>query len=482
MTNTKVLQQTRIKEMSTEGETKTAVTETKTPGKWNQRSYISSGVTLWGDRGPQPLFDAISTLITIDKESQENCGFHSVATVSFGPNKKVERALGPECGEELTTTPLPCGKASVTPRVPINPAGLKQRLQKYIDGEIIPTEDDIVKGIHILDMDFTDVDNSTAMLTLQKALTNCNNKHPLFVFVSVRKMSAKLSPLQLHMGEKGPIKTDQGKVQFKICNGNPNQYVLTDNLGPILKEQAYESTFHSDRDMTALHNYAAAVLVRQLKLQNPKNTTQVGTLGRFEIAGLSHNVHKLEWFMYNKNGTYRDGKDFKTDSKKYFNIGIVDSENKNENKNETTPTEDVSKTTNDDDLPENQREKLFHEVLSDYGTEPTSSLQEMYAYLRHADNANVPIVVHCAGPMFMLNELAKEKDLAERVGKIGAMFLAHDGEANLLGRNFNEGVCPEMTEKLWGSDGQLIHATFPNAQVLCITTETCKSDGLTFTP
>jgi len=224
-------------------------------------------------------------LITIDKESQENCGFHSVATVSFGPNKKVERALGPECGEELTTTPLPCGKASVTPRVPINPAGLKQRLQKYIDGEIIPTEDDIVKGIHILDMDFTDVDNSTAMLTLQKALTNCNNKHPLFVFVSVRKMSAKLSPLQLHMGEKGPIKTDQGKVQFKICNGNPNQYVLTDNLGPILKEQAYESHFHSDRDMTALHNYAAAVLVRQLKLQNPNNTTQVGTLGRFEIAG-----------------------------------------------------------------------------------------------------------------------------------------------------------------------------------------------------
>ena len=168
----KSTQQTRIKEMSTEGETKTAVTETKTPGKWNQRSYISSGVTLWGDRGPQPLFDAISTLITIDKESQENCGFHSVATVSFGPNKKVERALGPECGEELTTTPLPCGKASVTPRVPINPAGLKQRLQKYIDGEIIPTEDDIVKGIHILDMDFTDVDNSTAMLTLQKALTN----------------------------------------------------------------------------------------------------------------------------------------------------------------------------------------------------------------------------------------------------------------------------------------------------------------------
>ena len=64
--------------MSTEGETKTAVTETKTPGKWNQRSYISSGVTLWGDRGPQPLFDAslkkISFLEPMSKTSSTSSG------------------------------------------------------------------------------------------------------------------------------------------------------------------------------------------------------------------------------------------------------------------------------------------------------------------------------------------------------------------------------------------------------------------------
>ena len=82
----------------------------------------------------------------------------------------------------------------------------------------------------------------------------------------------------------------------------------------------------------------------------------------------------------------------------------------------------------------------------------------------------------------MLNALSKEKDLAHRTTRIGSMFLAHDGEANLLGRNFNEGVCPNMTEQLWGKDGQNIHRLFPNAELLCVTTETCKSEGLTFTP
>jgi hypothetical protein len=84
--------------------------------------------------------------------------------------------------------------------------------------------------------------------------------------------------------------------------------------------------------------------------------------------------------------------------------------------------------------------------------------------------------------MFALNELSKHDDLRNRISRIGAMFLAHDGEANLLGRNFNEGVCPKMTEDLWGTDAQNIHNLFPSAEIICVTTETCKQDGLTFVP
>jgi hypothetical protein len=433
-----------------------------TAEKLTQRQYISAGVALWGDRGPQPLFDAISTLITIDKTAQECCGFHTEATVTFGPNRKVVRALRPDCSEELTTEVLPSGKTSVTPRVPINPGALKERLQSYITGEVKPTDDNVINAIHILDMDFTDVDNSTAMLTLQKALTNAKNEHPLFVFVSVRKMGAKLAPLQVHMGENGPIKTEEGKIQFCVCTGNPTEYVLTDNLGPHIQEQEYETTFHSEKDMKALHSFAASVLVRQLRLQNPMNNntatqTKVGMLGTFEIAGLSHNVHKLEWYMYNKDGTYRSGKDYKADAKKYFEIGLNDDTNE-------------------------KRENEFHKVMNEYGTEDTTSVDDMLQYLRKDENAKTPIIVHCAGPMFMLSELAKHEDIKQRVSCIGAMFLAHDGEANLLGRNFNEGVCPLMTETLWGEDGQNIHRTFPNAEIICVTTETCKSDGLSFVP
>ena len=252
-----------------------------------QRQHMSQGVTLWGDRGPQPIFDAMSTLITVDKMAQACCGFHTNATVSFGPNKKVPNALSPQCSEAIASTILPPGQVSVTPRIPINPSGLRQRLEESIDGTIQITDGNIIDAIHILDMDFTDVDNCISMLTLQKILHNCGNKHPLFVFVSVRKMSAKFSPLQLHTDANGkPIKTKENKIQFKICdNGDPNKYALTDNLGPYIKEQAYETNHHNQEDMDQLHAFAAAVCVRQLQLQQnnwPETKKETETAERTE--------------------------------------------------------------------------------------------------------------------------------------------------------------------------------------------------------
>ncbi len=438
---------------------------------FNAREHVRQGVEIWGDRGPQPIFDGLSTLATIDTETQNCIGFHRISTVKLGPNKKTDVALGPECSEEVIPDVLPAGKVSVTPRVALNPTGLRKRFEEYIDGNITLTDEKIINSIHILDMDFTDVDNCIAMLLLQKTLDNSNCKYPLFVFVSVRKMGSKLSPLQLHMGENGPIKTDEGKVQFKVGDpSNPNTFKLTDNLGPFIKELSYESNFHNEEDMKKLHDFAATVCVRQLNLQNSNNEmkipARVGKLGSFEIAGLSHNVHKLEMYFYNRDGSYSNTTEYKKKAKNYFNIGII-----NEDDDENTTEEKI-----------NAREKLFNETLEQFGTEPTESFDKCIAFLREEKNLDVPIIVHCAGPMFALNELSKHDDLRNRISRIGAMFLAHDGEANLLGRNFNEGVCPKMTEDLWGTDAQNIHNLFPSAEIICVTTETCKQDGLTFVP
>ena len=462
------------------------------------------------------MFDAISTLITIDTSAQECCGFHASASITIGPNKKVPKALVPQCSKAIVPNVLPPGQVSVSPRAPIDRSGLVTTFNNYLDGTLIPTDANVTDAIHILDMDFTDVDNCISMLTLQKALHNGNNRHPLFVFVSVRKMSAQLAPLQVQRDASTgrAMKTKEGKMQFKVCNGTPTTFVLTDNVGPYIKEQSYESTFHNQKDMLALHSYAAAVCTRQLQLQynnncstststsssssgsKPMPMARVGKLGMFELAGLSHNVHKLEWFMYNKDGSYRNSTEYTKDVANYFNIGIhtptghkseanaVETKQRTDTERETE-TERENKTTPSPEHvqhEQNPRTQLFHDIVSDYGTEPTTSVEEMMEYLRNEKNKNAPIIVHCAGPMFMLNALSVHPDLAQRITRIGSMFLAHDGEANLLGRNFNEGVCPAMTEQLWGVDGQNIHRLFPNAEILCITTETCKSEGLTFTP
>ena len=421
------------------------------PKPFDQREHIRRAVLLWGDRGPQPLFDVMSTLLTLCPEALYAIGVHTKSSVIIKANNKVPRALVPECSDGIQYNLCPVGMVSVTPKKPLDTEDFLDIYNQYLDGTLVLNKNSI-DAIHILDMDFTDVDNATAMLAMQKALTNSNSKHPLFVFVSTRKMSAALAPMQVHLGENGPIKTIEGKMLFRVCEGNPAEYALTHNLGPYIKEQRYEANFHSKKDQDALQNFAVSVLVRQLRLQNPNNTAKVGKLGFFEKAGLSHNVHKLEWYMYNKDGSYKDVKEYNNNVCKYSKMNPQ------------------------------QRVTEFNKVIENFDQESTTSVDDMVEYLR--SNQNTHIHVHCAGPMFILSELAKlkYKDLRKRVKRIGAMFLSHDGDANLLGRNFNEGVCPEMTEALWDEDGQNIHRLYPNAQILCVTTDTCKSKRLAFIP
>merc|ERR1719162_173653 len=103
-------------------------------------------------------------------------------------------------------------------------------------------------------------------------------------------------------------------------------------------------------------------------------------------------------------------------------------------------------------------------------------MEDFFKYCRqHPEDK---IVVHCGGPLFLLQGLAEQSDLRDRVILIGAMFLSYDGAANLLGMNFNEGIARSLTEEVFGEDGKQIHRSFPNARVLCVTTETCKTPNL----
>ena len=48
----------------------------ETRAGWSQRDFIRSAVLLWSDRGPQPLFDVISTLCTICPRALACVGVH----------------------------------------------------------------------------------------------------------------------------------------------------------------------------------------------------------------------------------------------------------------------------------------------------------------------------------------------------------------------------------------------------------------------
>ena len=108
---------------------------------WSQRDFVRAAVLLWGDRGPQPLFDVISTLCTISPRALACVGVHTSASVSVSPNAKVPRALVPVCSEEVGTRLLPPGRVSVCPRVPRDTQGfLRGYYQHYLDGELTASD------------------------------------------------------------------------------------------------------------------------------------------------------------------------------------------------------------------------------------------------------------------------------------------------------------------------------------------------------
>ena len=293
----------------------------------------------------------------------------------------------------------------------------------------------------------------------------------------------------------------------------PTSYVVASSVGPFVKEGAWESAYHSAEDMHTFGLFAHGILSRHLRLAGLRDGVRLGVNGSFERAGVSSNVHKLEWYFFNQDGSYVGLPEYSARAKEYWQAGIVGRGHRGGGGGGGGGSGSGSGSGNSAAALGSQqqnveRQRLFREKCAEFigDGEDIVGVDGMIEYLRRHDyksaiggmkddgdaacgsaekkiKNNLPeIFVHCAGPMFLLSELAKHDDLRHRVTRIGSMFLAHDGEANLLGRNFNEGVAANLTEVLWGEDGQNIHRLFPNAEVLCVTTETCKAEGLTFVP
>lgn len=434
--------------------------------------HVRDAVRLWGDRGggncqPQPLFDAISCLLTVDTVAQQLCGFHQ-ASVHIGANAKVARTLVPFVESEVQNELSPPGTLSLSARTPNNEVGLKERLEQFLKGNILIKDPELLNAIHAQDVDWADVDNGAAVLSLASCLKQSGAKHVLHTFVSERRFSAEFAATVIHKDDKGsPIMTEvmtdeKGApilgLQFRVTTTEDlSSFEVKPSIIPYVKEMDFERGIHNEQDMQQLANFECAILKTQLRRAGMGDTV-VCRSGTFETAGLSGNVHKLTWYLYDHDGSVRRPDEYRQDADEYFHSGVGNSQ---------------------------ARRKLFQDYTNVkrglIGEAPQpSTIENFFEYCRKYPQDK--IVVHCGGPLFLLRALAKQADLRERVILVGAMFLSYDGEANLLGMNFNEGVARGLTEELFGADGKQIHQSFPKARLLCVTTETCKSPGFVFIP
>ena len=235
---------------------------------------------------------------------------------------------------------------------------------------------------------------------------------------------------------------------------------------PYIKEQDFEAAVHREEDMATLQRVDCEVIQRQL-IRAGLGDTVVLKGGTAEAAGLSGNVHKLTWQFYELDGTVRSPAEYTQSSTEYFHLG-VGAPGKRRQKF-YTDTEPFLKHS-------------LHDTLTGR-TKPDGETHDYSAFFKYCrQHPDAKIVLHFGGPVFLLKQLEAEPDIRERVILIGAMLLSFDGEANLLGRNFNEAVVPQLTEEVFGDDGGKIHSSFPTADIIFVPTETCKHQTFLFPP
>lgn len=421
--------------------------------------HVRDAVLLFGDRNgvcvPQPLFDVISTLITVDPVAQQLCGVHK-ASMHIGSNAKIDKAFVPLIESEVQETLSAPGTMSITAREPTNQEALRKRLEDFLSGDLRITDPELVNAIHVQDIDWADVDNGSAVLALANCLKLSGAKHKMHAFVSQRRFTAEFAPSVVHMDENGsPIRSEDQSLQYRVIpDGDLSSFDVVPSIIPYVKELEFEHALHNEQDMRDLAHFEYAILLAQLRRAGLEDTA-VGLSGFLETVGVSGNVHRLTWLMYDTDGRVRSPEAYRKDALEYFLCGVGNSA---------------------------ARRGLFHgytKALRESTLAP-GSFDQFFAYCReHPDDK---IVVHCGGPVFLLRALQEQPDLRDRVVLIGAMFLAYDGLANLLGTNFNEGVATKCTLEVFGDDGLKLHRNFPNARVLCVTTETCKSPSMAFIP
>ena len=154
-------------------------------------------------------------------------------------------------------------------------------------------------------------------------------------------MGSQLAPLQIHSDELDSggdtaaganvassgthVKTGGGQKRFRVNDGTvpPTSFVVSDSVEPYIREGAWESTYHSKEDMHTFGLFAHGVLSRHLRLAGMRDCVRLGVNGSFEIAGVSSNVHKLEWYFFNQDGSYVGRPEYDARAKEYWQSGIV---------------------------------------------------------------------------------------------------------------------------------------------------------------
>merc|ERR1740130_1217106 len=101
----------------------------------------------------------------------------------MGSNAKVARALVPLTEGELSDRLSGPGTLSLSARVPRDELGLKTRLEEFLMGNITITDPELKNAIHAQDVDWADVDNGSAVLSLAHCLKQSGAKHTLHAFV-----------------------------------------------------------------------------------------------------------------------------------------------------------------------------------------------------------------------------------------------------------------------------------------------------------
>lgn len=230
--------------------------------------------------------------------------------------------------------------------------------------------------------------------------------------------------------------------------------VLPKDLGPFVKQQAWEENYWSILDMELLLGIYAADLRSYLSTSGIDSSRYTIFHGEFaELAGISCHIHAYD-HIFNKSSDYSSyvpcsGEDHASACKTYRKLST------------------------------SERITHFRKIATRIQPamrqlKPLSDFDEIFA-----KNPLAPILVFVCSPCGSVVKIFKDRpEAAARVTYMSAMFGAWDGSKNILGMNFNNAVDLTATIDLIELYNK---GHFPNSRFVISPTEACKNGPFTLT-